>query len=74
MPFWCTTGNKQGEIMSRIIIACALAGILGVPAFGQGVDPLVGSWKLTLEKSTYVGSPPPKSQTLTFAGEGQKFH
>jgi hypothetical protein len=29
--------------MRRIILACALAVILGVPAFGQGVDPLIGS-------------------------------
>jgi hypothetical protein len=25
---------------------------LTLPAFGQGVDPLIGSWKLNLEKST----------------------
>jgi hypothetical protein len=33
----------------------------------------LGRESQTLEKSTYVGSPPPKSQTLTFAGEGQAF-
>jgi hypothetical protein len=58
--------------MSRIIIACALAGILGVPAFGQGVDPLIGSWKLNLEKSTST-APLFKSLTLTWSGEGQNF-
>jgi hypothetical protein len=34
--------------MRRIILACALAGFLGGTAFGQGVDPLIGTWKLTL--------------------------
>jgi hypothetical protein len=59
--------------MRRIILACALAGILSVPAFGQGVDPLIGTWKLNLEKSTYIGIQPPKSQTNTWSGEGQNF-
>jgi hypothetical protein len=59
--------------MRRITLAWALVGVLGVPAFGQGVDPVVGTWKLSLDKSTYVGSPAPKSQTLTLTGEGQNF-
>jgi hypothetical protein len=49
---------------------------LTLPAFGQGVDPLIGSWKLNLEKSTStagVGGPPFKSLTLTWSGEGQNF-
>jgi hypothetical protein len=57
----------------RIILACALLGVLGVPAFGQGVDPLIGTWKLNLEKSTFTGIAPPKSRTATFAGEEQTF-
>jgi hypothetical protein len=57
--------------MRRIILACAIAGILGVPAFGQGVDPLIGTWKVNLEKSTFVNSPRPKSLVTTFSGDGQ---
>jgi hypothetical protein len=57
--------------MSRIIIIGALAGILALPAFGQGVDPLVGTWKLNLEKST--GAIGFRSLTLTWTGEGQNF-
>jgi len=52
-----------------IIVAIGLT----LPAFGQGVDPLIGSWKLNLEKSTYVGLSAPKSQTLTWTGEGHNF-
>jgi hypothetical protein len=61
------------ENMRCIIVACALASILGVPAFGQGVDPLIGTWKFNPEKSTLVGIPVMKSQTNTWSGEGQNF-
>jgi hypothetical protein len=57
--------------MRRIILTCALAGILTAPAFAQGVDPLVGTWKMNPERSTVVGLPMLKSQTLTWSGEGQ---
>jgi hypothetical protein len=57
--------------MSRIILACALAGVLALPAFGQGVDPLIGSWKMNIGKSTATGVAVFKSLTLTWSGEGQ---
>jgi hypothetical protein len=57
--------------MKRTLFALAFF-TLTLPAFGQGVDPLIGSWKQNLEKSTST-LPQPKSQTLTFAGEGQDF-
>jgi hypothetical protein len=34
-------------------------------------DPLIGTWKLNLAKSTYSPGPPPRSQTATFQAEGQ---
>jgi hypothetical protein len=37
-------------------------------ALGQSVDPLIGTWKLNLEKSTNVAF---RSLTLTWTGEGQ---
>jgi uncharacterized ParB-like nuclease family protein len=52
-------------------ILVMLAAIFAMPAFGQGVDPLIGTWKLNLEKSTFTGRVPPKSRTTTWAGEGQ---
>ena len=43
-----------------------------VPQIGLAQsNPLIGTWKLNLAKSKYMGAPPPRSQTLTFAGEGQ---
>jgi hypothetical protein len=57
--------------MSRIILV--LASILSVPAFGQGADPMIGAWKLNVEKSTFIGVPPVKSATHTWTGDGQTF-
>ena len=57
--------------MKRFCLGIIIAIGLTLLAFGQGVDPLVGSWKLNLEKSTYIGTTPPKSQILTWTGEGQ---
>jgi hypothetical protein len=58
--------------MKRAIFALTFF-TLTLPAFGQGVDPLLGTWKLNLEKSTFTGRVPPKSRTATWAGEGQNF-
>ena len=57
--------------MKRLGLGIAVAIGLTLPAFGQGVDPLIGTWKLNLEKSTFTGLAPPKSVTATWAGEGQ---
>ena len=56
--------------MKRLCLGVGVAISLSLPAFGQGVDPLVGSWKLNVEKSTGLV---PKSMTSTWVGEGQNF-
>jgi hypothetical protein len=63
----------EEKIMNQLGLSVIVALGLTLPAFGQGVDPLIGTWKLNLEKSTFVGVPPVKSQTATWAGEGQTF-
>jgi hypothetical protein len=40
--------------MSRAL-ALVLFGLLPLSAFGQSVDPLIGTWKFNPEKSTSVG-------------------
>jgi hypothetical protein len=58
----------MGKLCLGIIVAIGST----LPAFGQGVDPIIGTWKLNLEKSTYTGAATaPKNRTATFAGEGQ---
>jgi hypothetical protein len=41
------------------------------PGRTTGVDPLIGTWKLNLEKSRFTGRASPKSRIVTWAGEGQ---
>ena len=43
-----------------ILLAVATA------ALGFGADPVLGTWKLNLEKSTYKPGPAPKSQTRVY--------
>ena len=40
-------------------------------ASGSDPDPVVGTWKLNLAKSTYAGIPPSKSQIRTYSRSGQ---
>ncbi len=56
--------------MRSILVTAALL-CPTLPAFGQGIDPLIGTWKLNVEKSTSTGQMMPKSMTSTYAGEGQ---
>jgi len=57
--------------MRLIFLVAAALSVVATSAFGQGVDPLIGSWKMNLEKSTATGLPLGRSETLTFAGDGQ---
>jgi hypothetical protein len=51
-------------------IIVILAAIFAMPAFGQDTDPLIGKWKLNLEKSTTTGQFA-KLTVNTYAGDGQ---
>ena len=59
--------------MKRLCLGIAMAIGLTLPAFGQGVDPLIGTWRFNPEKSTTTGLPFPKSEVLHWTGEGQTF-
>jgi hypothetical protein len=57
----------------RALSTMALLGLtfaLALPQVGFA-QTNIGTWKLNLAKSAYNPGPPPKSQTLTFAGAGQ---
>jgi hypothetical protein len=56
--------------MRSTSFAIAMLSVIATSAVGQGVDPLIGTWKFNPEKSTSA-LPPVKSATLTFTGEGQ---
>jgi hypothetical protein len=57
--------------MKRLGLSVIVAACLTLPAFGQGVDPLLGAWKMNPAKSTAVGFELEKSQTLTYTRDGQ---
>jgi hypothetical protein len=52
-------------------LATAALLCLTLPAFGQGVDPYIGTWKFNVEKSTWIGTPAPKGQALTYTADGK---
>jgi hypothetical protein len=63
--------NRRTTLM---LTAMSLLGLvitaLPQPSFAQS-DPLIGTWKLNLAKSTFSPGPPPRSGTATFQAEGQ---
>jgi hypothetical protein len=61
---------RGGKIMKQLGLGIIVAIGLTLPAFGQSVDPLIGTWKLNHEKSTST-FPAFKSGTLAITGEGQ---
>jgi hypothetical protein len=62
---------------SGLVTALALVvltGLTALTAAAQATDPLVGTWRLDVAKSTYKPGPAPKSATVTIeaAGKGIK--
>jgi hypothetical protein len=57
--------------MKQFYLGIIAAAGLTLPAFGQGVDPLLGTWKMNLEKSTSTRPVLVKSAVNTYAMEGQ---
>jgi hypothetical protein len=62
-----------GRHAATVAIAAMSALALSV-AIGAQTDPMVGTWKLDVAKSTYKPGPPPKSATVVIdaAGKGLK--
>jgi hypothetical protein len=51
--------------MKQFCLGIIVAIGLMLPAFGHGVDPYIGTWKLNLEKSTWTNQ---LERTLLFPG------
>src|SRR5215831_17360087 len=56
--------------IAPLFLAALLATAIPEIALAQS-NPLIGTWKLNLAKSKYMGAPPPRSTTLTFVADGQ---
>jgi hypothetical protein len=52
------------------LLGLAVATALPQIGFAQS-DPLIGTWKLNLARSTFSPGPPPRSGTATFQAEGR---
>ena len=61
--------------VAGLILAVCVITTFPSHAFAQGPNPLIGTWKVNLAKSTYSPGPPPKSpatRTYTQNGDGLK--
>ena len=61
--------------VAGLILAVCVITTFSSHAFAQGPNPLIGTWKVNLAKSTYSPDPPPKSpatRTYTQNGDGLK--
>jgi hypothetical protein len=71
---WCTAARDCAsawrKIMKQLGLGIIVAIGLTLPAFGQGVDPILGTWKLNLEKST-TNFPLPKTVNFTVVKDGE---
>lgn len=47
-------------------MSCSLVVMVAFSATGFGADPVLGTWKLNVEKSNYTPGPAPKRQTRTY--------
>lgn len=59
---------QLGRLVGLTLGALAL-GVVSMAA--QGNDPIVGTWKLDVAKSTYKPGPAPKSSTIVVASQGK---
>ena len=63
----------ENRLLKSLRLPAAIL-IMGFALSTQAADPLVGTWKLNVAKSTYSPGPVPKSLTakIEAAGEGEK--
>jgi hypothetical protein len=63
--------SRRGTIVKKVLSNAFLAALLtiGTAAIGAGTDadPVIGTWKLNLAKSTFGGGPALKSQIRTYS-------
>ena len=65
------SASRRGTIVKKVLSSVFLGALLtigsAVMAAGVDADPVVGTWKLNLAKSTFGGGPALKSQIRTYS-------
>jgi hypothetical protein len=63
---------KRRALTTMVLALLAALFATALPQVGLAQsNPLIGTWKLNLAKSTYSPGPPPRSQTISTQAEGQ---
>src|SRR6202161_3873835 len=69
------SNSRKGTIVKKVLSSVFLGALLtigsAVIAAGSDADPVVGTWKLNLAKSTFGGGPALKSQIRTYSQSAQ---
>src|ERR1700682_1976475 len=69
------SNSRKGTIVKKVLSSVFLVALLtigsAVIAAGIDADPVVGTWKLNLAKSTFGGGPALKSQIRTYSQSAQ---
>src|ERR1700674_582720 len=69
------SNSRKGTIVKKVLSSVFLGALLtigsAVIAAGIDADPVVGTWKLNLAKSTFGGGPALKSQIRTYSQSAQ---
>jgi hypothetical protein len=58
-------------VLSSALVGALLASSTVVVAAGSDPDPVIGTWKMNLAKSTFAGIPASKSQTRVYSKSGK---
>jgi hypothetical protein len=59
------------KVLSNVFLGALLTIGIAIIASGADADPVVGTWKLNLAKSTFAGIPALKSQIRTYSRSGR---
>ena len=60
------------RMIHTLAVTAVMAAALGATMAAQEADPMVGTWKLNVAKSTFVPGPPPKSGLVVIKQMGDK--
>jgi hypothetical protein len=64
--------GQEGRVMKTVKVSFCLVAVVASVAAAQ-IESRIGTWELSLAKSTFSPGPPPKKQTLIFQAAGPQW-